>query len=294
MRQIPYSSSSVPIHFEFPAEWDTSLVTAVSLTITDRDGDTLMAADSATMYTATSLDGAVDRFADSIILDSGAGALVVGDMLRLYGSGGSETVRVKGYNGTTYTATLEDVLDNEYADNDVVRAVFCNYTLDVSTVATFTAGLIMNFTWTPTGSGQPVTEQAQIAKSALDISGLERRFSRVYPRAYESFTDPVDRFADMAMEAELQIEQELLSRGLDIQRIANPDSISTVIMARMAYMWTLNGDKEMEDERRVLGGEYEKQVGWLMNSPVWEDKDQDGIEDDGETTDHVPVFGKGW
>jgi hypothetical protein len=62
----------------------------------------------------------------------------------------------------------------------------------------------------------------------------------------------------------------------------------------MAWMWTLNGDENKNDERVALGAEYNNLLIELKKLAIWVDTDQDLVEDDGETTDHEHNFLKGW
>lgn len=296
MTQIPYSSSAAPVRLEYPEEWDPAAITGLTLTVTDRGGATLLAATSVTRYTATSLNGDVDQFASSIVLDSGASNLSIGDPLLIVGILGREKVRVRGFDTATKTAELEAILQNEYDDGDSVYGCFADYSLDVSTVATFTAGMIINLIWTPTGTGGAFTQQAQIAATSLEIAGLRQYVADKYPRAYKSFSDPADKFDRMAKIAEDELTVELLASNppIAIQRIVNTDLVKASVAARMALDWAIAGDDNMEDERKVIGGEYEKHLGWLRQSVVWTDDDMDGIEDDGELRSSEPYFDNGW
>jgi hypothetical protein len=294
MRQIPFGSSAVPLKLEYPAEWDPKLVTGVTLTVLDRDGDELMAADSATVYTQTTLNADVDAFASSIVLDSGADDLEIGESLLIEGILGDEFARVKGYDTATQTAELESILENEHDSGENVWGRFCDYSLDVSTTTTYTAGILLTLLWTPTGSGGPITQQVQVAKSALDLSGLELTFSRIYPRAYKALTSTVGRFNDVSDEAERQVTFELMAEGFDIQRLIDTDSMMGPIMAKMAWLWVLNGDDNTEDERRVISGEYDTQMSMLKAAHLWVDHDQDRIEDDGEASSRERYYERTW
>jgi len=296
MRQINYNKAAELVKFEFPPEWDASAITGLTLTINDKDGNELTAAAAATLYTATSIDDSdgVSAYSRDITLDSAAGNLAPGDLIQINGVATNEKHRVKGYDSTNKVVTIEGFLDEDHEDDDAVYGCFASIEVDTTTVATFTAGLVMVFVWTPAGTGEPVTELAQIAKSQLDLEGLELSFSRIYPRAYDAFVHPVNRFADMAEEAEREIYIELLSEGLDIQRIVDQRTIKPVVMSKMALMWTISGDEQLADERSFMMSLYSQQMSFFKKLPIWQDTNQDGKEDDGETSDHMPEFGRGW
>ena len=294
MRQILYNNANQVLRLEFPTEWDPSVMTGVTLTVEDRDSTELTAAASLTLLTDTTLAEDADRFASTIELDSGTDAVYPGDKLLIDGASGTEVVTVKGFDSTTKIVTLESILDFEHDSGDNVYGLFGTIVLDTSTVATYTAGLLLTLIWTPDSNQTVITEEAQIATAQMDIAGLEKSFSLVYPRAYKAFTEEVNRFADMAHEAETLVRTELMARNMDYNRIVDQDIVRPVLMAKMAWLWVLQGDEQQEDERAVIGAEYEKNFDLLCAQPVWTDDDQDLVEDDNETITHNHIFYSGW
>ena len=294
MRQIRYNHASNILRFEYPVEWKGEDVSAITLTITDMDGTELLAAQSLTLYTATELDGAVAQYLGEITLDSGAGELSQGDPLLLAGAAGAERHFVAGYDATGYVVTLEDTLKSAHEDADAVYGLWGNYTLDTTTVATWTAGLVFTLKWTPTGSGQPTTELAQIAKTVVDIEGLAKRWSTVFSRAYDYYTKKDDRLEVILQEAEMYVIKELESAQLDVNRIVDQDVISMAIMCKVAHFWTLQGDEKLKDEREAMSAEYTKEIKIVKGLPIWVDQNQDLIEDDGEVEKHTHKFKRRW
>jgi len=294
MRQLRHGSSAQPIHFDLPAEWDPTLLSALSVAVNDRDGAVLMSADAATLYTATTLDGAVSRYSDEITLASGAGALKIGDALLLVGAEGELRAIVKGWDNATKTAQLEAFTELEFADGDAVYGTFADYSLDVSDTDVYTAGIVIELIWTPTATGRIISQQVQVSNSVLDIAGLELQFQDAYERAYDAFKSPRDKFDRMVKQAERQLSNELEADGLDIQRIVNQDDITPMVMAAMARAWVMNGDKDSEDERMHIGAEYDRQIGILKKMVISTDDNQDGVEDDDEVGAHPHIFQPGW
>jgi hypothetical protein len=294
MDQLRYGSSAEPLRLEFPPEWDPTLVSAVSLTVNDRDGDELKAAANITLWTATTLDGAVAAFSETITLAAGADDLKKGDEILLVGAGGQETVRVKGWDTSTKIATLEQVVKNAYDDGDNVYGKFGTYNLDISTVATYTNGIVLVFIWTPTGHGDALTTMVQVAKTSLEIAGLEREFSQTYERAYKAFTNPENRFAAIAKMAERKLGAWMDTKGLDIQRVVDQSVLIDALMIEMACLWTVNGDEKIEDERRFLYEERERIYRTLEGRTFWTDTDMDQIEEAGELNPPKHRFRDGW
>ncbi len=294
MRQLKYNFETNTLRCEFPDEWSPADITGVTLTITDRAGNELQEATACTLYTATTLDEDVAIYQDEIQLVSGAGALAKGDEILIDGAAEAERRRVQGYDSTSRIATLETILNEAHEDLDAVYPCWVTSdAIDTTTVATWTAGLPVTLLWTPAGSGQAFTELAEVSKFSLAVEGLEARFRAVYRRAWDDFQTH-GTFTIMREEAERQLRVELEGESCDYNRIVDNDLIAPVLMARMAYLWTLNGDENKTDEREAIGKEYNALFSQLIKNPIWTDTDQDLIEDDGEISDHQPIFLKGW
>lgn len=294
MEQLKYGDSSNPIRFEFPAEWDPKTITGLTLTIKDQQATELLSATAVTLFTQTTLDGAVSAYASAVTLDSGTDTPSIGDLLLIEGVEGDSVVKVKAYNSSTYTIELEEVLMNDYADGDNVYGMFGDITVDLSNTTTFPLGELLTLIWTPSGTGQPVTTTMQVSKSALDIEGLRSEFKAVYNRAYNAFVDPVDRFDVIVKKAESEIELELRAENLEIQRIVDQDAIRHVIMTKMVLIWLNDGDEKKADERTYTWKIYEQQMGVLKKLAIWADNNQDEVKDDHEVSDHLPIFERAW
>lgn len=295
MRIITYNNSAVNLHFEFPENWKAADISSVSLTINDKDGEELAAASNLTLYTATTLDEDVSSFLSSLPLDSGAGALVPGDRISIAGIVGEEKRFVKAYDATNTTVEVTEILDNDHAEDAAVIGLFGNIEIDFSNTTTFPAGQELVLIWSPTGSDDgDITELAQIAITSLNVAGLSEDFLILYPRAHDAFTTPTDNLSKMMDIAKRQIRQELLSHNMDFYRIIDQDITAPAIMAKMAYLWCLNGDIDKEDERKHISQEYDRQITILTSLPIWTDTNQDLKEDESEVNDHIPTFQKGW
>lgn len=294
MKQITYNSSAHVLKLEIPAEWSAEDLTGVTVQVKDVDGVSLLDATAVTMYTPTTLDGAVSKYSNEITLADTADDVAIRDALDLVGAGGKETVRVKGYDSTTKIATLEDITRNDYDDGDSVYGLFGTYSLDTSDTDVFKLGAQLTVLWTPSGTGQQTRELYQVAKSVSDMIDLRRRFSDLYPRAYDAFTAPTERFESMVFEAEEAIKAEMASDLMNYDRIVDQSIVSIALMAKMAFLWTWNGDVEIEDERNFLELQYDKAYKRITDLPIWQDSNQDDVVDEEEVTSHTPFFERGW
>ena len=294
MRQLKYNSASNVLRFEFPVEWKGEDITGVTLTIVDRDGNELLAADALTLYTATELDGAVAQYQGEVTLDSGAGNLSQGDPILIAGAAGAERHIVGGYNATSKVVTLEDNLNSAHEDADAVYGLWGEITVDTTVVATFTTGLVCTLLWTPTGSGQATTQAAQISKAVVELEGLGKRLNRYCSRAYNAFTRPDDYLSEIQEEAERRIGKKLLVSNVDLNRMVDQDIVADAVLAEMCRLWTISGDKDMEDERKFFTAEVESEMAIILALPIWIDQNQDLIEDKKEIDLHIPTFGRGY
>jgi len=294
MQQLRYNNSASLLRMEFPPEWKPEDLTALTVEVKNEDAEVLQAADAATLYTATTIDGDVDRFATEFILAAGAGPVAIGDTLRLSSAGGDETVVVRGYTAAARTVRIEGILENQYSDGDSVRGLFATYSLDTTDTDAFTLGMVVTLLWNPTGAGHETRTLAQVSKSRVDLMGIRKRFQRLYPRAYSAFTVPDDRFDDMVFEAEEGVKVDMLLALMDFDRIVDQTVVIQVVMARMAFNWTMNGDDAMIEERDFMDTQYNKVLGKIKNLPIWQDSNQNDKKDKDEVTTHQPRFGRNW
>jgi len=289
---ITYTPDTTTIVLSHPRHWDPALLTDVTLTVADRDGNELQAATSAALYTATTLDADRDRFASSITLSAGAGALVVGDIIRIQGVNGYEDHTVKGYDAATRTVLLELILGRDFEDGADVYRLSSVATVDFST---YSPGTQLLLTWTPTGTGNIFTELAEIEESSqINVAAFTRDFKALYPRAYDALSVPADRLDTIIRLCQDELRTTFAAQGLNISRLKDQRLLVPPLMALVARYWTLNGDEALRDEREIINAAYSAAVQNLRDSPVWVDLDNDGIEEDGETLSHSVIFERVW
>lgn len=292
---ITYTAKTTTIKKQFPRGWDPSALTGVTLQIKDVDGVELQPAAAAALYTATSIDGDASRFAYSLTLDSAAGALAPGDIIRIVGVNGQEDHIVKGWDDTNKVVDLEAYINRDFEDNAVVYRLSAVATVDFSNTTTYPAGTQLVLVWTPTGSGSSFTERAEIeTRLQVDVAAFTADFRALYPRAYDALSVPADRLDTIIRLALDELRLTLLSRGLDMARVVDQRLISPPLMALVARYWTINGDENLEDERKVIDAAYSAAVEQLCTLPIWEDFDGDEILDEGELQDHPVYFERVW
>jgi len=294
---MKYSSDSEIYRVNFPSGWSAEDLTEMSLNIYDSAGEALLEDSAFTLYTATTLDGAVSRYEDSLTLDSEAGDLAPGDRIMIVGTGVSEIRTVKGYDSTNRIVTLETTVDNQYDDGDSVYALHATADLDLSDTDVFEQGAVLTIEVIPVGTGAPFTERATLlAYQQLDTEGFSRDMEALYPRAYSALTSPANRFEAVLNSVREKLRKDMLlqSGRFNINTIRDSSVLGPALMALCAFNWTLNGDDGLADERKAYQNEYEAEKRVLASLPIWADSDEDLIEDDEETTSHPHIFLPGW
>jgi hypothetical protein len=298
LKQIPFGSNSVSLAFDIPAAWNVENLSAVTVKVADRTGVEVLPSDNCSLWPQTTLDGRVYQFDDAIVLADSATAVLPGEMLTIVGVAARENVVVKEYDSTTFTVTLEEQLKNDFESGAAVFSNMVSYDLDVSDTDTFIAGKTFVATWSPTpdGVGAPIRTILEITKFEADTSNIERRFSILYPRAYDAFLRPVNRMNAIIVESQSMIEFEMKSAGMDYHRIVGEEILQHLLMAKMACVWVMNADEDLEDERKAVNAEYTRLFSLLKGMPLWTDTDQDGVKDESpkEVTFHRHIFGRSW
>lgn len=293
MITLTNDTTTIPLHF--PRSWDISMLSAVSLQIADHNAVELMAATAASLYTQTTLDGAASQFDRTITLDAAAGALEIGDIIRIEGVSGYEDHTIRGYDATNKLATLELTLNRDFEDGATVDRLSAVCTVDLSDTDVFAPGTQIVLTWSPTGTGAPLTLLAEVeANDQINVADFSKDFKALYPRAYDALKEPADRLDIVLRLAQDELRLILSQRGLDMARVVDQRLLNPPLMALVARYWTLNGDKEMSDERAVIDSMFSAMVEGLAKLPIWVDLDGDGIEDDGETDNHPVYFERIW
>lgn len=289
---------------DFPRTWKPESLTELSIQIADVDGNELLAADEVPLYVSTTLSADARRYTRSIVItdpeeeeeeDPVSSALKTGDLIRIVGILGYEDHVVKGYDVANTTAELEDYLDRDFEAGAAVYRLSAEYTVELSDIDVFVPGLQIVITWTPIGTGDIVTELAEIeTTSQIDVAAFTRDFSALYPRAYNALKNPADRLDTILRLAQDELRMTLTSRGLDIARVKDQRLIAPPLMALVALKWSLGGDEKTADEQVVMSKAYSAALETFCQMPIWVDSDGDGEQGEDEVEDHPVYFERVW
>jgi lysophospholipase L1-like esterase len=297
LKQVPYGADSVPLSFDYPSGWNPAMVAGVTVRMSDKDGNEVLAEDSCFVWPGTIINGRIDQWADEFVLaDDTVSDPLVGDKLTLHGVSGTESVFVAGYDSSTKTVKVDSPIEHAFEDGAAVYGNVISYDLDISDTDTFIAGKSFVATWTPSGTGAPLRTILQVAKAVADTSSIERRFRTVYPRAYDAFTEPVNRLEDMVTEAQIELELDMLAEKMDYQRIVGEPVLPKLLMAKMQVLWTRGADEDLQDEADNATTEYARLFSLLQRLPIWTDRNQDAVQDETalEVTAHTYSSTPSW
>lgn len=290
MRKIAYNNSAFTIRLEYPIGWDASSITGVTLAVANDEGGALLAASACTLASDTTMSSGTSVGDTTATIGTGVQTYLPGDRILLPTSnnGPSEEAEIQSYNSSTGVITFKRALRYAHAAG-TIKALFCTYDLDTSTVATWEKGLQVVLTWTPAGSDDiPLKERGEIVSFALGFPDFTQRFKILYPREYRIKEDTIQEIFD---EAKIAVQMDLSSRDLNLDRLVDTAFILPAIMAKARWLITMSGGDKWADERETARDEYNRLIEIVTNQPIWTDDNQDGVQDDVEIDDYAGFLG---
>jgi hypothetical protein len=288
MQQIKYGDSSFTLRLEFPEHWDTESITGVTVAVTTRGNSSLLAAQDATIYTATTLGAAASAGDAYVTLAEGADAPSPGDIMIIAASddGDRERIVVSHYDSVNRYLYPEDYLESAHSSGAAVYGAYATYALDASSATNYPKTAIVVVTWTPDSDDTAVTEEYVVAATSMAGGGLWADLSNSYPTVYEKIAGrDKDRLEDVIRS---RFGNALRHRGLDINRVKDQTLLSDgmVLFARFIIL----SDSSVENETYMRAKtEFKDWLDMLAASPIWQDFDQDGAED-GDTGEVQPHY----
>jgi hypothetical protein len=283
-REIRYNDSGDLLRLEFPSHWRAESISGVSIAITTHEGGELLASTSATIYTATTINGAVSIGATSITLAGTAGNLAAGDRIRI--AGPYEDCVVKEYNSTTKVATLERALVSAHASGVSVYGLWATYNLVTTTTATWPLNTECVLLWTPAGSDDlPLTETAIVSRIGFGAQAYRERFAALYPAEFEVAEL---RIENIYAEAKERLRYRLLAKNLDIDRVIDQGIVMPPLLDLMRWLIVMAGGNAYETEREASWAAFLASEESLASQPIWTDDNQDLVEAEEEVNVHEP------
>jgi len=276
MRRLLYDEADHALRFEFPDNWLTA--SACTITLTDKGGTELLAADATTVYTATTTDGAVAA-GDSAFSVDGSDAMEAGDRFRISKSRDTSEI-VTVLSQAAKVSTIRHTFDYAHSDESAVSAMYCTYDLDTEDTDVFPVGKECTITWTPNTDDIPYTEQATVYQlSGADVSNWREHFRSRYPNMYTEALGRLDALYDDAID---ELAWIVAAEGHDLNDLREPSFIRMPVAAIMAGYVARNEGDAGEFELKTAEADLMKYMAILSQPHVWFDRDQDLVEDEGE------------
>lgn len=296
MRQL-FCRADTIVRFVPPDSWGVSNISKVTLRLLNRSGVTLLSAEvDPSPADVVAKDSPV--YSDTITIDTDIDPApepyVKGDPLSIVSAWGRNLVSVKGYAPETGEITVDELLDGGVSAGSGVYRRFFDFEVDLSDPSAFVPGSPVTLEW-----GCPefpsVTELAELALyDQLSIPDFEKKFERLYPRAYDGLKRPIDRLADVYAAAVDTLRVKLLRNLLDVSRVRDVEFLRPVLMILCCRMWAANADGDLADERKNIEKQLAEAYQDLISAPVWVDADGNLTEETVETTDHSNFFERRW
>ena len=282
MRQLEYNNAAFTMVFEFPPGWDIASITAVNITVKNTAGTTLLAETAATIYTATTLNGAVAIGDSYVTLANTATACVPGRQYEMAASaaGPAEVLSCHHYDGTNYLLYGTADTRSAHTTGTAVKGAYCTYDLDTSTVATWPVGTQCVIQWAPVGSDDPsMFERAEISISRFGAPDFEQRFEAKYPIEYDVARGEI---GSLEFETYELLKMRMKSDGVHLDRLRDTNDVMPTFLALARYI-VLEGSGDSETtERNEARENYDRLYAYLAKIPAWQDLDQDEIQDPSE------------
>ena len=94
--------------------------------------------------------------------------------------------------------------------------------------------------------------------------------------------------------AQTRVEFEMRCEQMDYHRIIGEPIVKDLLMSKMACLWLLDADEDLQDEREEVKADYASLFAMTKQLPIWTDTNQDDVKETLETSSHNHIFLKGW
>lgn len=297
MYKVRYNNAYNVLRREFPSEVGEARYATVAITGTD--GTALKTAVEVSIWGVKSkvavvtLTNAVDAgdYTATLTLSTETTSLYPGDVVRIGGGTGTvDTLRVKSYNSSTYVVTFDDFFTNDHAAGEYVVGRWTSYTLDTTTVATWSNLRTFSVEWTfSLVAGSPLaatrtwsaTDEGEIEKRTTAAGDLAVRFRSRYRRYYDVIEDgDFDRWDE---DSRNEVRELFEARGKGIDKLVDSDRLDELQMAQLALMVAFSMGDDWQSERDAMTIRRNEIFERMASLPLWTDDDQDLIKEDTET-----------
>jgi hypothetical protein len=264
---------------DLPDTWPVT--SSVTCTVYSSDGSEKVPQAAATVMTTSAIGSAVSAGDREIVLASHPGTPPeVGDLLRIGDSSlGWTDIRVESYTQATTTVVAVERVERDIAVGSAVYPRSARFTTTVADAGVYT------FFWrqyggTGPGDSVPFLQLKEAVSHGGTFEDIPIAFAERYPR-YETRV-PEDAMGRWVHDAKLTVSDKLESRGRNLARLIDVSRYERAVLLQLAIMVCEDGGSEWAEDMEMLKAQLEEQITTLDKLDIWEDRDQDLSQDDGE------------
>ncbi len=296
LKSLRYNDATNVVRKELPQELNVDASTAITLTINNDSGSEILAASSATLHAATTLDGDVTAGDSSFVLAAGSATLEPGDRVRLLDSddGRPEDIVVDYYDASALTVSPIDSVLYSHASGAGVVGLFAIISIDTSNTSNFGKNSDVILMWTTAADESP-SYQFDVDLYKISYIGFtsDDAIERFKTRFFSIYDTVQLRVVEIKDEAMKDLRFEMACFDMDIDRVIDQEVIMIPLVLKMGLI-SLGYSDTTVTERETLQADYLRNIEQLKNLPVWVDEDQDLIKEQDEVDKHLGIsYGRG-
>ncbi len=283
-KAIKKGDSSFVMETQRPTGW--GYTGTVTIDIFDTNGTQLVTGGAVTVYAGDTIDGAIEAGSFSGFITTG-NALEAGQIVAIGSdSDGYQVLEVDGYTAATKTLSFTTGTQEVIADNANVYSLEMSYTVDASGWSDEIEQVAVH--WKNDGDEIAHVELWRLLGIRSDVAGLENEFRLSFATLYGHVE--LGDFDHYEARARARLKSIFSAFGKDFDRIVDSESMKELMLLEIAIIIGLSTRVDTEEYERLLADKG-RQLDLLKDK--WNDTDEDGTEDDGETEVGAVAFHRG-
>lgn len=277
---IKNGDSSFIVKTQMPSTWIGN-PTAVTISIYDTAGTTLVDAESVTLYAGDVSSAIAYGGTDSIALTINSGYTPKqGDHVRIGNSSvGYQNVTVVSYTAATTTIVIDQFLKWDMPAGIEINWRDMSHTIDASGTDWSNVKRV-EIIWSPDTDDVNYPELWDVLKAQSAGAGLEQSFETFFSRYYENIEQ--NTFVQYEKRARDRLYNLFESRQRNMDKIVDSSLLDDLVMTEIAILICLASGTDYDDELKKLKADKAEQLAIIDGLEVWVDEDEDNIVDDGE------------
>jgi len=273
---ITTGDASFVIKSRMPSDWDTDAV--VTITIADKAGNDLVTSAATTQYAGDTISQATvaGRFTAYLVtgtaLESGNQVVIGSDAEDWHNR------EVDSYDAATKKITFTKGLGKSLKAGSEIRGLDISYTVDASAAA-WDDLTEVEVIWEPDSDNQPNPELWAVRTIKSSIAGLEEEFQAAFTDLYNKIID--QEFSKYSTRGRSRVKSRMEMHGRNMDLIVDSEILKEITLIEIAVVIANTYPMEEVLYSRLLK-DREDQWEILNNLKVWQDTNEDEIEDEAE------------